>query len=70
MAYYRLYHVSEGHFSHFEDFEAEDDVKAIGRARSLAGDHEAELWSRARPVKLFRKAGAYLAGSAVRSCWT
>ena len=59
MAYYRLYHLNEGHFSHFDDFEAEDDVRAVRWARPLAGDHEAELWSRARRVKLFRKAAAH-----------
>ena len=64
MAYYRLYHLHEGHFSHFDDFEAEDDVRAVRQARPLARDHEAELWSRARRVKLFPKAGAHLARTA------
>jgi hypothetical protein len=45
MPYYRLYHFQGKHFARFDDFEAEDDVRALGEAKRLNGDGHSELWS-------------------------
>ena len=50
MPYYRLYHIRHGHFERFDDFEAEDDVRALVEARRLNGHGYSELWSGRRRI--------------------
>jgi len=58
MPYYRLYHIEKDHFAGVDDFEADDDVRAIRHARTLNGTSTAELWSGKRKIKLFRPVAA------------
>ena len=55
MAYYRLYHISDGHFCRVEELSAEDDVQAVRQAGMLLETGAAELWSGKRRVKTFGK---------------
>ena len=50
--YYRLYMLAgaEGRFVGFEEIEARDDVEAVRRAETFAGDRPLELWCGARKV--------------------
>ena len=50
MPYFRLYHIKDGHFISFEDFEADGDLQAVARARELNGQGGSELWSGKRRV--------------------
>ena len=53
MPYYRLYHVRNDHFAGVDDFEAEDDVRAVRHAGTLNGTSAAELWCGPRKIKTF-----------------
>ncbi len=53
MAYYRLYHVSDGHFCRVEEIDAQDDPQAVGQAASSLDTGAAELWCGRRRVKIF-----------------
>lgn len=53
MAYYRLYHISDGHFNRVEELSAEDDLQAIRQADALVETGGAELWCGRRRVKTF-----------------
>ena len=50
MPYYRLYFFEGMHFARFDDFEAEDDVRALGQAKRLNGGGHSELWSGKRRI--------------------
>ena len=50
MNQYRVYHIESGQFARFSDFEARNDVLALGEARKLTGDGRSELWSGSRMV--------------------
>ena len=52
MNYYRLYMLAgaEGRFVGFEEFEARDDVEAVRRSQTFAGERPLELWCGARKV--------------------
>jgi hypothetical protein len=45
-----LYHLRAGHFVRFSELEADDDVAAVRRARSLLEVDSAELWCGRRRV--------------------
>ena len=53
MPYSRPYHVRQSHFSGVDDFETEDDLKAVRHAATLDGTSTAELWCGARKIKTF-----------------
>lgn len=53
MAYYRLYHIRNGHFFRFDMIEAEGDVDAVREAGALVGEQPAELWCADRKVMIF-----------------
>ena len=51
--FYRLYHVENGHFAYFEEFDAPDDDIATEIARAWILDEPAELWAQSRLVATF-----------------
>lgn len=53
MHYYRLYVLSapDGRFVGFEEIQADDDVEAVHRAESFAGERPLELWCGSRKVR-------------------
>jgi hypothetical protein len=53
MPYYGLYHVND-RFAGVDDFEADDDVRAVRQAKSFKGTANAELWCGARKVTTFK----------------
>jgi hypothetical protein len=53
LPYYRLYHLRPGHFARSNELEADDDVGAVRRARSILMGDPAELWCGERKVTHF-----------------
>lgn len=53
MAGYRLYHLKNGRFFHFDAPQAADDESAIAQALGLLGSDAAELWAGRRFVRRF-----------------
>jgi hypothetical protein len=53
MLYYRLYYFDRfsGHIDHFREFEAEDDLSAVGVAERWSDGRPMELWNRQRRLK-------------------
>jgi hypothetical protein len=53
MRYYRLYFMDpfSGHIDHFREFEAADDMAALGIAESWREDRPMELWQHQRKLK-------------------
>lgn len=66
VAYYRLYHVRDGHFVGVELIEAEEDGAAVRAAEERVGELPAELWCGDRKVRSLTGLGpAPTAGSAM-----
>lgn len=66
VAYYRLYHVRDGHFVGVELIEAEEDGAAVRAAQERVGELPAELWCGDRKVSTLTGLGpARTAGSAI-----
>lgn len=50
MADYRLYHIERAHFSRVEEFDAEDDPRALLLALERMDGGAGELWSGRRKI--------------------
>jgi hypothetical protein len=53
MRYYRLYFMDQftGHIDHFREFQAEDDMSALGIAERWREERPMELWQQQRKLK-------------------
>lgn len=60
MSYYRLYFWSNrtGRIERFEEFEAQDDIQALGMVEPRLGDQISELWNGSRKVRKFDPASS------------
>jgi hypothetical protein len=60
MPYFRLYYFDRfsGHIDHFRDFDAADDVAAVGVAERWNDGRPMELWNRERRLKQWESASS------------